>query len=305
MSGITITSSDFLQRPDCDRQLIFFVDDVAFDRIQELADTERKKENENKELSVIDQAIWWASWLFVPSLAYRASKEFLRIVGVDSRKDVKVVPPEYRGIAAIEKGAPLLPVPKRWYKDLGLPIGHPRIGVIYAAHPARQAYIPLSDVERTVINEMASDLFKYLASLGATSVRVHASQQVATSFDREGSVGVAKAGESIQAGEIQSVKLEGSFEGQSPRAAFTPIWPWDMDFLTKGCNSTELHRTLSHTTLGVDASVKGALKEFGFSVGNTSAIDSTWTVDAKFQPEELPRSEFHELNIDEKEHRQV
>ena len=72
-----------------------------------------------------------------------------------------------------EDGVPILPVTSHQASALQLPIGHPRIGVIYVCDPAEpRRYWPAAEFHRRVFEHKFAEAARLLMALGACSMQV-------------------------------------------------------------------------------------------------------------------------------------
>lgn len=71
------------------------------------------------------------------------------------------------------EGVPILPVTSHQASALELPIGHPRIGVIYVCDPADpRRYWPAAEFHRRVFEHKFAEAARLLMALGARSMQV-------------------------------------------------------------------------------------------------------------------------------------
>ena len=72
-----------------------------------------------------------------------------------------------------EDGVPILPVTSHQASAVKLPIGHPRVGVIYVCDPADpQRYWPAAEFHRRVFEHKFAEAARLLMALGACSMQV-------------------------------------------------------------------------------------------------------------------------------------
>jgi hypothetical protein len=125
---------------------------------------------------------------------------------------------------ARQYGVELATIPMSWHSHLNLLPGHPRLSVVYVAHPTdKRKYFPVAEFHRLTFEHKFSELLFLLMNLGAKEIDVEHQRGWGRDFAVDMSVAIpvsapeigAKAGE--QKGQTEKLLYHAEFDGNDSR----------------------------------------------------------------------------------------
>jgi hypothetical protein len=184
-------------------------------------------------------------------------------------------------------------------KSMKFSLGHPRPGVVYAAHPLRDSYIPLANFHWELFQERVHEAVELLECLGAQSFDVeHVSGQW-EGHKKDATINIPNvvqlgAGHDRRSASASCVHYSGSYRPTgSPCVPQHLIWyPYERFWqdlarqrLSRGLSRFEL--TVEHSeSFGVTRQVSVAASRAGLDIGGQFSDCSTlsWRMKGSFTP---------------------
>jgi hypothetical protein len=130
-----------------------------------------------------------------------------------------------------DDGILMLPVRASDALKLGMPIGHPRVGVVYVSDPAEPwRYWPAADFHRRVFEHKFAEAARLVMSLGAETIRVHSkrgwSGELAIGLGFGPLPGVKRQGKAAaHAGRSEDILFEANLQpSQAPALPEGLVW---------------------------------------------------------------------------------
>ncbi|KAB0663573.1 hypothetical protein F6V25_16360 [Oryzomonas japonica] len=298
----------FLYLRYVDRQLIGFVDDDIFEKLQQ--NTKQTKTTASLvgtgTATVVAAAAGGtalsasggaaavlAATLLTGPVGLVASLAGIGAVVYSSKKAL-----ESFGDAS-NKGLDIKLVPISISDHLDLPVGHPRKNTLYAGHPSfPKSYIPVADFHRTVFENKFSEIISILMHLGAKSIHVEHESGWGQEFSSKLSVGIPSEGlvVGLEGGadknNSRKILYKANFSGTDKPALpdnliwfpHEPTWQQVSDGRIKfGMQSFSL-KLQYNEDFGINLGIKAKAEDAGLDLGGNfeKHIATTWSIQGEF-----------------------
>jgi len=197
------------------------------------------------------------------------------------------------------QGLRVLTVTESEARQLDLPHGHPRSGMIYAEHPLpsmSRSYFPVADFHQRVFEHKFAELLRMLTSLGATRIEVSASEgwsrEVAAKIDLD--LPVKRLDSKVEANRSQKRELlyRATLPDNSSHELPDDLTWYAFEETWKEVARQRLYHRLGNFHLqlsyrddfGVTAEIAQSLTAAGFSLGGTFTrqVDTQWLLSGDF-----------------------
>jgi hypothetical protein len=226
--------------------------------------------------------------LSILDLAYE-ERQFV-VVGSDRRKVKR----------ARKRGLVVLQVLPKSATELTFPLGHPRSGIVYVAHPLiASEYIPMANFHKEIFEGRVREAVDLLECLGATSLDVeqisslHSFRALGAGLAIPGLAEIGTTGERDSAS-ASNIRYSGSYHpADDPHVPERLIWYPHERFwqdlvrqrLTRGLNDFEL-RVEHAENFGVTARISVFASQVGLDIGGefTDYTSLVWRMRGSFAP---------------------
>ena len=200
-----------------------------------------------------------------------------------------------------EDGVPILPVTSHQASALELPIGHPRIGLIYVSDPADpRRYWPAAEFHRRVFEHKFAEAARLLMALGACSMQVRSER----GWSGEMAAGMLapirgvlsrSARASATAERSSEMLLEASLEPSGPPEIPSGLIWYHQEPSWRMVAEGRMHRGLSEFALRVDSTEDYGLNaDFEVRARRVKLLQlggeftahkaTTWVIEGRFAP---------------------
>jgi hypothetical protein len=204
-----------------------------------------------------------------------------------------------------DEGVPILPVTSHQASRLKLPIGHPRIGLIYVCDPADgERYWPAAEFHRRVFEHKFAEAARLLMALGACSMQVRSergwSGEMAAGMLAPLRGVLSRSGRATATAERSSeMLLEASLQPSGPPELPGGLIWYAQEPSWQTVAEGRLHRGLSDFALRVDSSEDYGLnadfevkarrvKLFQLGGQFTAHKATTWVIEGRFAQQPQP-----------------
>jgi hypothetical protein len=286
---------DFFRAPYGDRQLVAFVDDSKAEQLpMESLDQDGTR---GRRLA-----------LLVGGTGASALSFGLGMLGIAASS--ALIAPAAIGVVAIalttavlaqegkSKQSGILLIRKSWAPRFNLPPGHPRVGVVFAGHPADPSkYIPIADFHRYIFEHRFSEVLSLLMHLGADNIEVEHVRGWGKDFSAKLSVGIPSVSGSQEAAASKSHGASLLYKAELPGHS-DPTIPEDLvwyhhESTWKQVVEGRMKFGLRNFSLnlqyqedyGINTALKGKVKRIGLELGGDFEHhqSTTWEIRGSFK----------------------
>ena len=283
------------------RQIIGFIDDVDYESAQKKVNKEECDSNSNS--GILARILNGVSLETLFKSASTARLVFANpvtlslVAGAGLTIAASQLYAKYK--KASENGIDVLLLPMSLAKNIRLPIGHPRKGVVYAGHPSiPECYFPYADFHRALFEHKSCELISLLMSLGAKTITVHHEKGWSAKMSDNISIGIpsAELDNKIEAEKsrtskekiLYNAKFKGCDNPQIPANLIwfehEPTWKQVADGRIKyGSESFSLNLTYNED-YGINGQLKAKLVKSGLEIGGDFQEHSStiWVIEGSF-----------------------
>ena len=220
-----------------------------------------------------------------------------KLVAVGASMLVKEIYERYSNTE--QSGIAISTLPFKMAEKLNLPIGHPRMNVLYVLNPAStNTYVPVSDFHSMIFESRTCELIKILNHLGAKKIDI--AHEINENTKAEANASIKIPTDTIDiSGEVgyhdkilKKIVYSGNFDGGEPKPLPDNLawyhqeqtWQQMVDSrLNWGAKNFSLELNYDED-FGINASLKVKLDDIGLEIGgNFTTIKKTrWTISGEF-----------------------